>query len=432
MTFFKPAPMSVQHIVIPTSVEHAYINSDNQQVIRNALYMKSYELESTLSKPKTPVIFFHGGPNLSNQEQYSPLVNYLTDKGYTVYIAEIEGSESYARGQFPPGFDLAQIDKGLNLSAHPEAENGLNEFTMNYADDVKDVIEAVRQRHPDLNINLIAHSLGCHHVFRTLQKYPDLNEHINAVSSIAGTYNMGANRFWKCLNDSLLRINSCPESLERLLNNPNIPDERKTTIIKLQENIISNMIDSFYQSLTKDCQDFLLSSKDIKPQITADYNPSVTIELNESVSVCYNNLDNLPPVLLAHALDDSNIPLELTVKLYQQFQAIDHSVSLLTFKEGGHSFIKKEGNGTQAQKILFESIIQFFKQPRKNIQLLETNLSTSEQVTPFFEEFQKKGKNYLIKLFENELKKYPDYYNRFIHPKDEDLEESLDVSSPRL
>nr|MBA2651092.1 hypothetical protein [Tatlockia sp.] len=287
------SPNQIEHIIIATSIPHHY-EGEEGQVTRNAVYLKKYGCGE---QEKNPIIFFHGGPSIVNQEQFSDFTHYFTQKGHTVYIPEIEGSGMYMwESQWPLGFDPAIIPENLELlSLNKCMTSGLNEFTRNYAYDVKDVINHVAELHPGKKINVVAHSLGCHHLLRTLQYFPELNQKIEAISNIAGTYDYGINRFWRAFK------------------------------IWKEGDSIEDCQWEFYQELEAQSQLGLKSranENQAGPSISATDNPSVCSKLNSEVSVHYGDLSLFPPMLVLHAADDEQVFFQssilLTEKIKQQ------------------------------------------------------------------------------------------------------------------
>lgn len=319
----------VSHIIIPASVEHRYENSNQSKALRNALYIKSYESNGS---DQNPVVFFHGGPEIVNQEQFSIMQSYFTQRGHTFYIPEIEGSAMYARaGMLPTGFEPGLIPPGLKLLELQQlGGTGLNEFTRNYADDIKDVLDEISRRHPDKKIDVITHSLGGHHLLRSLQHYPDLSQKINGICNVAGTVDIGANRF-----------------INTLKNTPRSIFELRLEIESIR----------FVKSCANENQD--------GPRIDRNSNPSVDQHMNGQLSVLYGNTTCFPPILFLHATDDQNVFFQGSLSLQQKMQQNGCIAHGLYFSSGGHQFIKNEGDPEVRVRAL-EAMEDFFNSLRKN------------------------------------------------------------------
>ena len=352
--FFSPGPVFdkvvATHIVIPTSVVHHYDDGRGKTATRNAIYIKKYEStnQEINSEAKNPLVFFHGGPCIVNQEQFSILTSHFTQRGYTVYIPEIEGSLMYyEENQVPDGFVPSMVPEHLKLlSLNGFYASGLNEFTKNYADDVKDVIEHVSKQHANKKVNIVAHSLGCHQVLRTLQHVTDLNQKIEAICNVAGSYDNGVNRFRVGLND--MAYYSDIEAASR----------------------------AFYRTIEGDSENYFKSrganANQPGPEITKSANPIVNQQMNEEISVCYGDVTGFPPILLLHAKDDKSVFFQSSVLLYAKIQQQGAVVNGLFLDTGGHQFIKNEGDA-EIRNRAFVKMYNFFNNP---MQKTHEDLST--------------------------------------------------------
>lgn len=355
---------NVEHIVIPTSVEHHYEHLKFGTATRNKIYIKKYS--SPLNEQEqNPIVFFHGGPGIVNEEQYSITQQYFTNRGHAFYIPEVEGSAMYSRGALPQGFDpstMCSTDSKL-LEITKWGESGLNEFTQNYVDDIKDVLVNITKEHPGKKINVITHSLGGHQVLRTLQQAPELNTKIEGICDIAGVSNIGASRFWFTVNKTLMAKGDAKLFYE-LLNEQDI---------------------RFFKSKANENQDGLVIDK--------NNNPSVNQQLNERFSVIHNDLAHLPPILFLHALDDQAVTLQSSVLLQQKIQENNGLAYGFYFPKGGHQFIKNEGD-PEIRNIALKKIHDFFQQPTKD---LSNDLSqlTYEDVMSEFSQFIQDQETYL-------------------------------------
>ncbi|MBA2655785.1 MAG: hypothetical protein H0U70_02235 [Tatlockia sp.] len=328
----------VEHLIIPTSIPHHYDGNEGQ-VTRNAVYMKKY---GSQAQGGNPIIFFHGGPLIVNKEQYSDLTNYFTQKGHAVYIPEIEGSGMYYKeSNWPVGFDPSLIPTNLELlSLNKYWDSGLNEFIKNYAFDIKDIINHITELHPDTKISIVAHSLGCHHLLRSLQFFPELNQKIAAITNIAGTYDYGVNRFWRAFD-----IWKEGDSLEHSQH-------------------------MFYTELELQSKTGLKSrgnQNQAGPSLSATNNPSINLELNKEVSVHYGDLSHFPPMLLLHATDDEQVFFQSSILLAKKIKNQGNClIKELYFESGGHQFIKNEGS-LEIKEQAFKAIEIFFNNPEKII-----------------------------------------------------------------
>jgi pimeloyl-ACP methyl ester carboxylesterase len=336
LSFFSEQNTIISHIVIPTSVEHSYENSRHGKAIRNALYIKKYESNKS---NQNPIVFFHGGPEIVNEEQFSIMQNYFTQRGYTFYIPEIEGSTMYASSnKLPKEFELTMIPSGLKLlELNKFNATGLNEFSKNYADDVKDVLEEISKRHPGKKINIIAHSLGSHQVLRTLQHYPELSNKIEAVCSVAGTSDIGANRFINTLKDA-------PP--------PHCSRDMFESLIRIESS-------RFLKSSANENQ--------AGPNIDKHNNPCMNQQMNQAISVLYGDVSRFPALLIVHAVDDKTVFFQSSILLQQKIQQSGSIAHGLYFSTGAHQFIKNEGKPEIRIQAL-EGMEGFFNQPTQKIE----------------------------------------------------------------
>jgi pimeloyl-ACP methyl ester carboxylesterase len=363
----KSANDSNNHIVIPTSVEHHYEHREFGRAIRNALYIKKYN--STSKEQEHPVVFFHGGPGVVNEEQFSIMQNYFTDRGHTFYIPEVEGSKMYSEGALPKGFDPSTIHSTHKLLEIIKwNESGLNEFTKNYVDDIKDVLAYVSEQHPGKKINVITHSLGGHQVLRALQHVSELSYKIEAVCNVAGVSNMGASRFLFTLNKTLSMVNGNSEQFYKLLNDQNIRFFKS----KANENQVGLVIDN-------------------------TNNPSVNQRMNAEFSVIYGDLTHLPPILFLHALDDNLVAFQGTIELQKKIQENNGIAHILHFPKGGHQFIKNEGD-EEIRSLALEKMNEFFKQPTKD-RSNDLSQLTYDDVLSEFKQFHQDPETYLNNKF---------------------------------
>ncbi|MBA2710609.1 MAG: alpha/beta hydrolase [Tatlockia sp.] len=235
-------------------------------------------------------------------------------------------------GPIPLGLNVEEIPKHFKLP-HLDG-SGLNEFTKNYAIDIKDVINYVSEHHPQQKILVIAHSLGGHQLLSSLQHYPDLNQKIEAICNVAMTADMGMNRFWSNL--------------------PRYSAEHFYVHI-------------FYHQIQIDCEDKIKSKVNKSqsgPEITKENNPVVNRHMNQELSVIYGDLGNFPPMMLIHAKDDQSVFFQGTVLLYEKSLSQGAVVNALFLESGGHQFIKNEGS-LEIQRSVFEKISEFFQNPLK-------------------------------------------------------------------
>lgn len=342
LSLFSPkstqrADIIVTHNVIPTSIEHYYENHEHGTAIRNALYIKKYESYSN-GQEQNPVVFFHGGPGIVNEEQFSIMQNYFTKLGHAFYIPEVEGSGMYSRGTLPKGLDSTMISTDLKLlELKKYNQSGLNEFTKNYVDDIKDVLDYVSKQHLGKKINVITHSLGGHQVLRALQQAPELNDKIEAICNVAGTSDVGANRFWCTLNQVLTGGVNSSNLFYCLLEEAHI---------------------RFLKSLANENQ--------TGPVIDQNTNPSVNQQMNEELSVIYGDVSHFPPILFLHATDDKSVFFQGSVLLQNKIQEHGKIVQGFYFAKGDHQFIKNEGN-PEIRNVALEKMNEFFQQPTKEL-----------------------------------------------------------------
>jgi hypothetical protein len=306
---------------------------------------------------------------LINQEQFSEFISYFTQKGYTVYIPEIEGSLLYCERQLPEGFNTDWFQQGNfpdNLSG-----SGLNEFTQNYSFDVKDVINYITKTHPSTKIDIIAHSHGVHQIMRSLQIHEDLKEHIHTVTNIAGSYNVGLSKFWRGINYA---------------------DK-----LSLQEE--SDYERNFYKQVKYNCTDFFKSfshiMNDKENNMTEKYNPVVNESLNNSFSSYYNSIENFPKFLFIHALDDKNICAQDSILMYIKFRNNGGQASLLLLEKGEHCFIENDDKFCYMIKEVSSKIASFLESPHSNQINNEALLSTCEDVKTEYENFMLNQEEYL-------------------------------------
>lgn len=321
----KASTYTATHLVIPTSVVHEYAlgyddevsvedrsEDEEYKASRGAVYLKKYQPKREI---KNPIVFFHGGPGLVNQGQFSELISYFLNQGHTFYVPEIEGSGMYFKGLFPEGFDREAIPPGLNLLELNELkETGLNEFIQNYTHDVKDILNAVLDRHPGQQINLIAHSLGGHQLMRTLQLMPELKEKIGSICLVASMVDAGANRFYQVLETA------------------------SQTGAKAE---------TFYESLVHDSKRFFKSAANFKqegPKIDAGNNPAVDPTMNQAISVLYSDLSNFPPILICHAADDKQVFIQGSVLLFNKIKELGGQAHCIFWKTGGHQLLNNQGS----------------------------------------------------------------------------------------
>lgn len=363
----------VDHIVIPTSVVHRYEHREFGTATRNALYIKKYKSTSKVQE-QNPVVFFHGGPGFVNEEQFSIMQNYFTNRGHAFYIPEVEGSSLYSGGVLPKGFvpsTLSSTDLKL-LDLAMWNESGLNEFTKNYVDDIKDVLACVSEEHPGKKINVITHSLGGHQVLRTLQQASEFNNKIAVICNIAGVSNIGASRFWFTLNKALMSDDGNPELFYTLLNEQDIRFFKS----KANENQEGSIIDKYN-------------------------NPSVNQQMNEEFSVIYGDLSHFPPILFLHATDDKAVFFQGTLLLQKKIQENNCIANGFYFTKGGHQFIKNEGD-PEIRSLALEKMNDFFQHPAKNI---NNDLSQLfyEDVLSEFSQFLQDQETYLNSKFPAEI-----------------------------
>jgi len=354
----------VDHVVIPTSVVHHYEHREFGTAIRNALYIKKYKSTSQ-EQEQNPVVFFHGGPGFVNEEQFSITQNYFTNRRHPFYIPEVEGSGMYSRGALPKGFDpltISSTDLKL-LEIKKWDESGLNEFTKNYVDDIKDVLVYISKQHPGKKINVITHSLGGHQVLRALQQASELNDKIGAICNIAGVSNMGASRFWFTLNKAIMSDGNS-ELFYKLLNEQDI---------------------RFFKSKANENQDGTVIDK--------NNNPSVNQRMNEEFSVIYGNLSHFPPILFLHSTDDKAVFFQGTMLLQKKIQENKSIAHGFYFMKGGHQFIKNEGD-PEIRSLALEKMNDFFHQPAKDLSNDLSQLSY-EDVSSEFSQYLQSRETYL-------------------------------------
>jgi pimeloyl-ACP methyl ester carboxylesterase len=333
---FFPTELLSAHIIIPTSVNHEYKTNAKGAFYRNALYIKKYHSPQP-DPTANPVIFFHGGPEFINQEEYKEMTVYFTQRGHSFYIPEIEGSGMYSRPEYPIGFDPATIPEELKLfGLHGTGCNGLNEFIMNYADDVRDVIDFVSKQHPGKKVNIITHSAGGHQLLRTLQQTPNQRDKIDLICIVAGTSDMGANRFWT-----------------------------KRAILASSKNE-----EWFYQELQTGCSYHLLSEANQNQssfEITKKNNPAINQQMNQFISVHYGDLSKMPPMLIVHAKDDKSVFFQNSVVLYKKVRQQAGTAHGLFLEKGGHAVIKSDGD-SETRDLVLSKIHHFFTNPLMEMQ----------------------------------------------------------------
>jgi alpha-beta hydrolase superfamily lysophospholipase len=414
--FFSKIEAETQHIIIPLKSEKNY-QEGIKNYTRNAVYMKQYKSANS-NKDLPPLIFFHGGPVVRNQEQFSELVEYFTDTGQTVYIPEIQGSSSYYEGKFPKGFDIvSMIPEGLNLvTPYSGGCSGINEFEKNYLDDIQEVINYVYQVHGKKKINVIAHSLGGHHLFRSLQHDDSLNYLIESIGCIACTFDIGLNRFSISERDSLCTIEMAGQQF-----NTTLPQ----AVINTFPDFLSNMVSSFYRRLESSNKRFIKSSVNSHqsgPSITQKYNSSTNSALNQEISVIYNDLSRFPPLFIIHANDDTQVLFEISEQFYTRLKE-SHSISALFLKNGEHGFIKNDGK-KDVRDLVLTKLHEFFLNPFQNTYLSDVTNDNIVRVSKSFEKFLAKGSSYLVARFTAEIKSFPEL-SAVCFPKDKNEEEAL-------
>jgi pimeloyl-ACP methyl ester carboxylesterase len=361
----------IEHIIVPASRNHDYRDEEGEMV-RNAVYIKKYVLASC-NQEKNPVVFFHGGPGIANEEQFSKMQRHFTNEGHAFYIPEIEGSKMYSKGKLPQGFYPEMSGKYNLLDLKEIGETGLNEFNKNYMIDVLDVLNEISTLHPTKKSNVIAHSLSSHHVLRTLQNHPELKDKIASICCIAGTYDMGLNRFWVSLNIAKEGYGTSSRNLQEFSN-------------------------EFYFSVENSCRDFLKSRANQGqegPTISDKINPVLDQDMNKNISVLHHDVSNFPPILLMHAEDDESVCTQCSVLLQNKIEAANGCVYGIYFKEGGHQFIKDEGKQTVRESAL-QSMNCFFNDSNKRLNN-EVNTSDLDYTDVRFEhnKFLKSPDDYL-------------------------------------
>jgi len=254
--------------------------------------------------------------------------------------------------------------------------SGLNEFIKNYADDVKDVITYISNKESGKKINVIAHSLGSHQLLRTLQEFKNLNSKIRAICCIAGSYDMGANRF----NATFNKVDTSGS--------------------------FEHYADYFYDDLRWECERFFKSKANQHQYgvtISKTNNPALVPEMNENISVHYGPLDCFPPLFLVHAKDDPNVFFQNSILLGKKTEQHTHSVvGGLFLEKGGHHFLKDTGNA-EIRIQAFNAINNFLSEPGSAC--FKENLDTIsyENVMEKHSLFLKDQNTYLLNHYQSRL-----------------------------
>ena len=264
------------------------------------------------------MVFLHGGPGLQNEGQFDQFISHFTSVGFRVYVPEIIGSAYY---------------QTYSLDA--------NEYKKNYCTDIQAVVNHMESDAPGKKY-AVSHSLGCHQLFHFMLQ-PQSKYNFEAVSAIAGPWDIGANRL-----------------------NILAPDWR--------DNFDARSLRIMATAMNSHVGELIIRENHELP-MTRTYNPVVTEDLNKSFSVIYKIEKNvkLPPVFFLHAKDDKQVCFSLSLNMLDALKKNGNAVSGYFSSTGDHGFIKnpmdpaEEDVHTALRNNSVEKMLSFFDSPNENI-----------------------------------------------------------------
>ena len=356
--FSKDSPISsskINHVdyIIPLPVsyefEHKTRNDNGEELTlsgkRSAVFVRKYFLQGEVETK--PLIFFHGGPDIINEGQFNHFIEFMITKGHTIYVCEIAGSSLYSKMASYP-LDCTEeikqkIDQELKDLARLNEKakkmfTGLNEFEQNYIVDVSTIIDYVHDQQISAQpINIVCHSIGFHHVLRSLQKKPELHKKVDSLVDIAGTYDFALNRWWH----------------------------------RWVQNSYNSSIIVVLTDFSEDCLSYLQSppsSKETGHAFTTTSNPVVTPDNYLPFSVCKFSLENAPRTLIIHGGEDSNVDPMQSRRLERDLKKANKEVAALFYPHSRHEIIKnldesKNEEQAQEQTHCFEQMSLFLSNP---------------------------------------------------------------------
>lgn len=267
------------------------------------------------------MVFLHGGPGLIYGDHFAPVTRWFLAHGYTVVAPEIAGSGT----------------AGL--------ANKSNSYSQNYVQDLKSVVHCLRERldMQGKEFCVVAHSWGGFQ-----------------LASLLTDQTAEERGFFK---QAVFISPNLDSAQTRLFADASFYSDANDASIAVFE---GTLVGNFEARHTGNQAEMDASGK-----MTVLNNPLIDQLLNEEFSPYYR-LDRLPkdlPCLFFHAIDDSQVPVSLSVDAYARVNNAGGHASLLISSQGGHGFFKTgESYNASVTESCFIAVDSLVKQsgPSKN------------------------------------------------------------------